>query len=110
MGSFIRFDSYFEHPRKPLYFRRIDENHADDIEADLIPRRVRLAYIFASHAAQVLTFLLAHGTIGRTIFAALPRLHLDENQFVSLPSDDIGLRIARRESIIPRDDRKAFAL
>jgi hypothetical protein len=48
----------------------------------------------------VSALVIADSTIRRPVLVALPRLHFYDDQRAAIPSDEIGLAIARRQAIV----------
>src|SRR5579883_805199 len=90
--------------RKPLDQRGIGQNHTDDIEAHALPRHGGAASVIAGRPAQISLLFGVDGTVGSAELGGRTRLHLDEDERVSLPDHQIDFPAPRTGPVSPRHD------
>jgi|SRR5579871_5753969 len=88
--------------------RRLREDNRDDIEPDTVPRSRGLAGVFAGDAEHVKLLFVVNCAFWRAKIAAFSRFYLDKNEFFTLKCYQIGLCIARSQTIIARDNRESL--
>jgi hypothetical protein len=89
---------------------RCCEDYINCIEADILPSDIGVAGEFPGSADQTRALLEANGAVGSAIVIGLPRFHLDEDQPIILPTDEIDFASAGGHAIVAGDNDEPVTL
>ncbi len=89
---------------------RCCEDDINCIEADILPGDIGVPRKLAGGPDQTGALLEANGAVGSPIVIGLPRLHLDEDQPIILPTDEINFAGAGRHAVVAGDDDEPVTL